>query len=97
MGRILAIMLFVASCICTVPTLAQDTTPKARVFQVEGMTCPLCSKVIEKTLRGVEGVESVQIDPKAETVTIVADAALSPERLEKAIESAGAFEAKLVQ
>lgn len=69
---------------------------RTSVFRVEGMTYALCAKAIEKALRGVAGVRSVAVDPEAERVTVVADSALSPERIEQAIESAGSYTAERV-
>lgn len=76
---------------------AEDAEGRTAVFHVEGMTCGLCAKSIEKALRGVDGVRSVEIDRDAERVTIVADSALPNERLDKVIESAGAYEAEAIE
>jgi copper chaperone CopZ len=97
MRRFFAIVLFAIAWVCAVPALAQEAGEQSRVFRVEGMTCALCSKAIDKAVRSVEGVRSVEIDREAEKVTVVADAAVAPDRLETAIEAAGAFEAELVQ
>jgi copper chaperone CopZ len=75
---------------------AQESAGRTSVFRVEGMTCALCGKAIDKALREVEGVRRVAVDVKAERVTIVADAAVPKERLEQGIESAGSYEAELV-
>jgi copper chaperone CopZ len=97
MRRFFAIVLFAIAWVFAVPALAQEAGEQSRVFRVEGMTCALCSNAIDKAVRGVQGVRSVAIDREGENVTIVADAAVAPDRLEQAIESAGAFEAELVQ
>lgn len=78
------------------PALADDASRTA-MFHVEGMTCRLCAKSIDKVLRGLDGVQSVVVDRKAERVTVVADTALSDDRLEQTIESAGEYEAELIQ
>lgn len=78
------------------PALAQDAAERTSIFRVDGMTCALCAKAIDKSLRQVEGVRSVAVDQKTERVTVVADAAIPTERLEQGIESAGSYEAELV-
>ena len=97
MKQLLAIALLAASSIGAVPALAQGGAERTSVFQVEGMTCALCSKAIDKALRGVGGVRSVEVDRRAAQVTVVAEAALASDRLEQAIESAGRFQAELVR
>ena len=76
--------------------LADSALDRTSVFQVEGMTCALCSKAIDKALRGVEGVRSVTVDQKEERVTVVAGVAVSTERLDQTIESAGRYKAELL-
>jgi Cu+-exporting ATPase len=76
--------------------LAQEAAERTSIFRVEGMTCALCGKAIDKSLRQVEGVRRVAIDQEAERVTIVADAAVPTERLEQGIESAGSYKAELL-
>ena len=41
------------------PTLAQGGADHTSVFQVNGMTCGLCAKAIEKALGDVQGVQRV--------------------------------------
>ena len=60
-------------------------------FRVEGMTCALCARAIEKALQGVEGVKEVGVDRDAERVRVVADAGLSEDALVAAIEAAGSY------
>jgi mercuric ion binding protein len=76
---------------------AEDAESRTAVFHVEGMTCGLCAKSIDKALRGVDGVRSVEVDREAERVTVVADATLPDDRLEQAIEAAGRYEAERVE
>ena len=77
------------------PLLAEEGAERTE-FRVEGMTCGLCSKAIEKSLLAVEGVRSVAVDRAAERVSVVGDASLTAAQLEHAIESAGGFEAELL-
>lgn len=97
MERLLAIALLGAALLGGVPILAQEAGERTSLFHVEGMTCALCSKAIDKALRDVEGVRSVKVDRQAAQVTVVADAALAPDRLEQSIESAGPYQAELVR
>ena len=76
------------------PAHADDTPIRTAVFRVEGMTCGLCARSIEKALRGVDGVYSVSIEPSGGRVTVVADATLPDARLESAIEAAGRYQAE---
>ena len=78
------------------PGFAGSDMERTSTFRVEGMTCGLCAKAIEKSLTGVQGVRSVEVDQPAERVTVVAAATLGADRLAKAIESAGGFEAELL-
>lgn len=96
MTRSLTMLSLLAILVAGVPALADTARDRTSVFRVEGMTCALCGKVIDKTLRQVEGVRSVTVDQKAERVTVVAGAAIPTERLEQGIESAGSYEAELV-
>ncbi len=61
------------------------------------MTFGLCAKSIDKALRGLDGVRSVEIDREAERVAVVADTSLATDRLEATIESAGRYEAELLE
>lgn len=97
MTRLPAVLCLAAALLVAIPALAEGGPAYATVFHVEGMTCALCAKAIERALRDVEGVRSVAIDRKAERVTVVADAAIATERLEQTIEAAGPYGADLVE
>ena len=97
MGRVLALLPLTAILLIGVPALAGGGSDQTSTFRVEGMTCGLCAKSIEKALGDVDGVRSVEVDRKAERVTIVADAALTRDRLEETIESAGRYEAEFLE
>ena len=77
--------------------LADPAADRTSVFRVEGMTCRLCAKAIDKALREVEGVRSVQVDREADEVAVVAEGDLALDRLEQAIEAAGPYRAELVR
>jgi copper chaperone CopZ len=76
--------------------LADGASDRTSVFRVEGMTCALCGKAIDRALREIEGVHSVAVNQKAERVTVITDGSIAPERLEQAIESAGSYKAELI-
>ncbi len=61
------------------------------VLLVEGMTCASCAGAIEKRLKKVEGVRSVDIAIKAGKVTVTSkeNAAIDPAKAKSAIEEAG--------
>ncbi len=97
MFRILSVLTLAAALFVGGNALAADGTERTSVFRVEGMTCGLCAKSIDKALHGLDGVRSVEIDQDAERVEIVADASLATDRLEATIESAGRYEAELLE
>ena len=66
-------------------------------YDVKGMTCALCPKAIQKSLRSVEGVKNVSIDEDAGRVTIISVSDVEPSSLKSAIESAGNFTATRVE
>ncbi len=66
--------------------LAEDQTD---VFAVKGMTCALCGKAIEKSVREVEGVCAVRLDQKTERVTVVTSVELDRAAIIEASESVG--------
>lgn len=46
---------------------------KTVVLKVDKMTCALCPITVSKAIKGVEGVESVDIDYDAKTATVTFD------------------------
>ena len=72
---------------------ANPESDQTRVYKVEGMSCALCNKAIQKSLGTVEGVKSVDVDRATKRVTITAAPAVEPNSLKHAIESAGGFTA----
>ena len=96
MFRRLSILALSAALFAGGTALAGEGGDRTAVFHVEGMTCGLCAKSIDKALRSVDGVRSVEIDRDAERVAVVADTSLGMDRLEATIESAGRYEAELL-
>jgi mercuric ion binding protein len=60
-------------------------------LQVDGLACPFCAYGVEKQLRAVDGVATVETDIKAGTVTIDmrAGATLDEATAKRAVERAG--------
>lgn len=62
----------------------------AHTYRVRGMHCASCASIIEKSLKKIEGVDSVEVNFGTETATISFDTAkASPEQLAKAVEPLG--------
>ena len=68
---------------------AQDAT--AYTFQADGLACPFCAYSIEKQVKRIPGVETINIDIKKGTVTVTmaAGATLDEAVALKAVEAAG--------
>ncbi len=79
------------------PSFGEEEAARTRVFAVEGMTCALCGKAIEKSLRGVEGVRDVRVDQKAQRVIVATTPQVGTAPLVTAIESAGSYTATPVE
>lgn len=47
--------------------------PKPKNYKVKGMHCASCASIIEKTLRKVEGVTTIEVNPGTETAKIAFD------------------------
>jgi len=58
-------------------------------FGVTGMTCASCVVHVERALRGVEGVESANVNLASEKATVEYGEGVSPEDLVHAVEDAG--------
>jgi copper chaperone CopZ len=86
-------ILFVAFLFAGTSASENPESDQTRVYQVEGMTCALCDKAIQKSLRTVEGVKSVDVDRDTKRVTVTAAPTVEANSLEHAIESAGRFTA----
>ena len=86
-------ILFIAFLFAGAAAVANPESDQTRVYKVDGMTCGLCSKAIEKSVGQVEGVKSVDVDRDAERVTVTAASTVEPDSLILAIESAGSFTA----
>ena len=92
----LALPMAIVALLLAAPLRAEEPPATVHDFRVTGMTCGLCTKAIEKGLRGVDGVRDVQIDRQTERVRVIASQDLGADTLEAAIESAGSYQADLV-
>ena len=86
-------ILFVSLLFAGTSAVADLESDQTRTYKVEGMTCALCPKAIQKSLRQVEGVKSIDVDRAAERVTITFAPTVEADSLKDAIESAGGFTA----
>lgn len=57
----------------TAPVAAAATELKTQTFRVENMVCPLCPITVRKSMEGVAGVKSVEVNLEAKTATVVYD------------------------
>ncbi len=93
MLRISMLTIFLALVFAGTPVSADPESDQTHVYKVNGMTCALCNKAIQKSLRQVEGVKSVDVDRATKRVTVKAAPTVEPNSLKQAIESAGGFTA----
>ncbi len=63
------------------------TSTMTTTYNIEGMTCPHCKATVEKALRGLDGVESVDVDLAKGTATV--DGTATPEAVAEAVRLAG--------
>jgi Cu+-exporting ATPase len=67
-----------------------SSKPQSITFSIQGMTCASCTARIEKTLRGLKGVQEAHVNLATERATILFDPSLIQEKnLSQAIESQG--------
>jgi Cu+-exporting ATPase len=86
-------ILFVALLLAGTSASENPESDQTCVYKVEGMTCALCNKAIQKPLRTVEGVKSVDVDRATKRVTVTAARTVEANSLKHGIESAGRFTA----
>jgi len=70
---------------------AQEDGAQAAIIAVDGLSCPFCVYGLEKNLKKVNGVESVNIDMKTGKATVVLkpDAHVDAQALRQAVKKAG--------
>ncbi len=69
-----------------------SSTPQVQTVSipVEGMSCVSCAARVKRTLKGIEGVQQVEVSlERREAVVRFSPAKVTPERLESAINGLG--------
>lgn len=61
----------------------------ASILKVKGMTCHHCAMSVTKVLTRLEGIQDVQVDLEKGEVRFENPNAVTPGRIQKAIEEAG--------
>ena len=60
-----------------------------KTLVIEGMSCPHCSRAVEKALGALPGVTSAVVDLAAKTATVEAENTVEDAQLTKAVTDAG--------
>jgi len=70
---------------------AQESGSETATIAVDGLSCPFCAYGLEKNLKQVKGIESVNIDMKTGKATVVLkpDAHVGDAALKEAVKKAG--------
>lgn len=102
--RFQATLLWVSSAVILVAVMVAYSGPVGEVeaqtssapqlktvsIPVEGMSCVSCAARVKRTIKGIEGVQHVEVSlERRETVVRFAPAKVTPERLEAAINALG--------
>ena len=58
-------------------------------FSVTGMTCAACSAHVEKAVKGLDGVDSVQVNLLSNSMTVSYHDPLTPQEITQAVAKAG--------
>jgi len=92
------LLLLCSLLLCNTPIYANTTelaanksTVAKHVFGVHGLSCPFCVIGVKKTLKKINGVQSVEVSLKHSTVTVFTDKDIcfSDEELKKLFAKAG--------
>jgi len=62
---------------------------KVVVIQVEGMTCPLCTMAVKKSLKKIDGVRKVKVRLNTKKATVIIDKKVDKKVLLNAIKDVG--------
>ncbi len=68
---------------------------KVAVIDVEGMTCPLCTTAIKKSLKQIDGVSNAKVRLNTRQATVYFDEKVTKKQLLKAIEAVG-YKGKII-
>lgn len=77
-------------------TLFTLSFAKVATIHVEGMTCPLCTMAIKKSLKKLDGVTKVKVRLNTKKATVHFDKSVTKEALLKAIKDTG-YSGKIIQ
>ena len=69
--------------------IALFAAEKSVHIAIDGMTCPLCTTAIKKSLKKVEGVTGVKVRLNSEDATVAGDERIQKKALLDAIERTG--------
>lgn len=70
-------------------TLSFGFSSKVAVIDVEGMTCPLCTTAIKKSLKKIDGVTKAKVILNVRQATVYFDEKVTKEQLLQAIKDVG--------
>jgi mercuric ion binding protein len=70
-------------------TLSFSFASKVAVIDVEGMTCPLCTTAIKKSLKKIDGVTKAKVILNVRQATVYFDEKVTKEQLLQAIKDVG--------
>lgn len=60
-----------------------------KTINIEGMSCGHCTGSVEKALRAIDGVKTVNVDLAAKTATLEAESGIPDDVLKKAVTDIG--------
>jgi copper chaperone CopZ len=73
-----------------VSNVREENGRSTATLRIEGLFCSACAANVERRLRGVDGVESAEVDlDSGEACAVFNAAAASPDALVRAVEGAG--------
>jgi Cu+-exporting ATPase len=67
----------------------QENEEKRFTFSVEGMTCSSCVRIVERSLRKMDGVHFVSINLGTEKAYVITDKNITFEDIKKQVDSTG--------
>ena len=70
-------------------TLITLSFAKVVTIHVEGMTCPLCTMAVKKSLKKINGVKKVKVRLNTKKATVYFDKNIDNQKFIKAIKEAG--------
>ncbi len=70
-------------------TLITLSFAKVVTIHVEGMTCPLCTMAVKKSLKKIDGVKKVKVRLNTKKATVYFDKNIDNQKFIKAIKEAG--------